>query len=180
MKRRVVLPRAIMTAETDREPGVTVFTPALMLSIYDPTLDVSALPTFKPKITFRSFVPLPDWLHVDRVHASQGVIGEYSMDEPHDLPHLMGRDFRALLDGRMVAHAFEASSKGGWIRFLATRPDKDGKLAPYSNRVDQDGTDHEERASGPVTGIAFGTVTWLIDPDALQRTDSDVTASVSG
>ena len=151
----VVLPRAIMTAEADREPGVTILTPQRLLSIYDPTLDVSAKPTFMPDGAMEGFVPLPDWLTVHRSHVSAGT--DYEAREPHADYELRAKELRVLLDGQPVRGAFEASARDGWVRFMAMRTEGGGKPQPYRH----------PNGRGAVKGIAFGAVTWMISERAL-------------
>jgi hypothetical protein len=160
MSGAVVLPRAIMTLEKDREPGVTVLTPQLLLSVYDPTFNPNAKPTFMRRGATRGFVALPEWLEVSRAHVSNG--SDYQALAPRADFILRAKQLRVLLNGRPVRGAFEASSKGGWVRFLEMRQNEDGTTTPYSHRkIDPNGP------GGAVTGIAFGVVGWLIDEKEL-------------
>lgn len=146
---------------------------AQLLTIYDPTLDATARPVFLPDSEKENFIPLPEWIHLDRVASADGVIGDMTVDEPHEMPRFRGKDFRPLLNGRIVKGANEASVKGGWVHFLAQRPDEDGKMSPYAHAW-RDGHYDRESPGGAVTGIAFGKVEWMIDPAALTRGPDDV------
>jgi hypothetical protein len=142
---------------------------ATLLRVYDPTLNPEAAPTFLSESDMKGFVPLPEKLaFLDQMHVRDGLTWSYGPDVPHDMPDIKGKDFRVLLDGRPVRAVFEASRKGGWVRFLAPGPDG----TPYSNRSvtyqARWGVVPDEEPNQCVTGLAFGKVEWLVRQSALE------------
>ena len=178
MKRREAMKRAVVAAGAlavpsavmalgDKRSSIAGLSVAQLLAIYDPTLDVTAQPVFLPESAKEGFIPLPEWLHVDRVEASGGIARCWT-DGDHPIPDIPSKRFRVLLNGRMVKGANAASAEGGWVGFLAHRPDKDGKMNPYSHAW-RDGHYDLKSPGGAVTGIAFGVIEWMIDPAYLER-----------
>ena len=159
----IALPRAVMVDEWAREPGVTVLDSRRLLSIYDPTLDINARPVFWPDdYDLSEFEPLGvDAVNQVRSDNCDSDVLAYVKCIMGDT--LKANDFRATLNGKVPRGVFAASERDGWIRFLAMRPNADGKMEPYSNRarrrIDARWSHYDRAAApGPVHGIAFGDV----------------------
>ena len=96
----------------------------VVLAIYDPTIDLKADPVFMDADD--DFAPI-DRPEIDHHRVSDGLIwlanGDDLLSEDE---RISPKDLRVTLDGRMVKGAFEASKSGGWVRFLAMRPNDNG------------------------------------------------------
>jgi hypothetical protein len=141
-----------------------------VLRVYDPTLDVNAQPSY---LDDTDIEPVPDEWEVDRVKADDETVimlSTFDVGSEQVSITVTPKDLRVAVDGRVVRGAFDASKSGGWVRFLAMRPNKDGEPQPYSNRADADGRYHEDRAFGAVTGIVFGRVKWFVRKGTVPST----------
>jgi hypothetical protein len=128
---------------------------AELLAIYDPTIDPNATGPWQfPESKLDDYEPLG--IDIDRLSADDwrsdvlatGAVGK----------DLRRADILVVFNERPVRGVFEASSKDGWVRFLAHRSIVDpntGKGSPITPYMHPNG-------KGLVHGIAFGRVEWWV------------------
>jgi hypothetical protein len=162
-----VLLRHAMTPSKERSiVGQAI---ASVLAIYDPTLDAYAEPTYFAAADVVDFYPCSfvDHNACSEYNRMQYTVHEFVSDGDVITRRLRCQDLRVVLDGRPVRGAIEASKSGGWVRFLAMRPNDDGSMTPYAHR----GPDGMPTGIGAVTGIAFGKVEWLMGAGITHAVD---------